>query len=109
MCEKNEKPSYYSILTADVRYDKNLSYGARLLYSEITALSGRDGYCSISNFYFADAYGVTDTTIQNWLKNLKDCGYIQISMIYEADSKAIVKRIITPIKGREKGEAVGGK
>ena len=98
MNEEDEKPSYYSVLTADVRYDKNLSYGARLLYSEITALSGRDGYCYASNSYFSKAYGVSDVSIQNWLKNLKDCGYIQVSVNYKADSKEVNKRIITPIK-----------
>lgn len=98
MSEENEKPSYYSILTADVRYDKSLSYGARLLYSEITALSGRDGYCYASNSYFMKAYEVSEGTLKCWIKNLKDCGYIQVSVTYKKDSKEVDKRTITPIK-----------
>ena len=38
-----EQPSYFSILTADVRYDKRLSDFARLLYSDITALCNKQG------------------------------------------------------------------
>ena len=44
-----ERPSYYSIITADVRYDKSLKDKAKLLYSEITALANKNGYCYASN------------------------------------------------------------
>ncbi|MGE9832701.1 conserved phage C-terminal domain-containing protein, partial [Ligilactobacillus salivarius] len=40
----NEKPGYYSILTANVRYDKRLKANEKLLFSEITALSNKYGY-----------------------------------------------------------------
>ena len=44
-----EKPSYFSILTADVRYDRRLGKpNARELYSEITALSNKDGYVMLA-------------------------------------------------------------
>ena len=38
-----EHPSCYSILTADVRYDKRLKPNEKLLFSEITALSNKRG------------------------------------------------------------------
>ena len=44
-----EQPSYYSILTANVRYDKELKANEKLLFSEITALSNRNGYCHATN------------------------------------------------------------
>ena len=42
----NEKNiSYYAVMTAEVRYDKELCPNAKLLYAEITALSNTKGYC----------------------------------------------------------------
>lgn len=95
-----EHPSYYSILTADVRYDKTLKPNEKLLFSEITALSNKRGYCNASNNYFAQLYDVTTVTASNWVKHLKDRGYIDVEMIY--DGKQIKERRIfvnsNPIK-----------
>ena len=65
-----EQPNYYSILTADVRYDKELTPNAKLLYSEITALSNKTGACWASNGYFAELYNVSKITISRWVNQL---------------------------------------
>ena len=49
----NEKPNYYSILPAIVRYDPDLTPTAKLLYSEITSLVNKTGICWASDKYFA--------------------------------------------------------
>ncbi len=87
-----EHASYYSILTADVRYDKRLKPNEKLLFSEITALSNKRGYCNASNNYFAQLYDVTTVTASNWVNHLKDRGYIDVEMIY--DGKQIKERRI---------------
>lgn len=93
-----EKPSYYSILTADVRYDRRLGKpNARELYSEITALSNKDGYCHASNSYFAKLYEVDDRTISRWLTLLENCGYLQRELIYKENSKQVKERRLYPI------------
>ena len=51
---ENERPNYYAIIPADVRYDKRLKPIERLLYGEITCLSNKEGYCFASSNYFAN-------------------------------------------------------
>ena len=91
----NESPSYYAIIPPDVRYDKQLPQGAKLLYSEITALSNKNGYCWASNDYFAKLYSVSIGTIKSWLKCLEDNSYIRRVVKYKNGSKEIEQRFIS--------------
>lgn len=72
-----QKPAYYSILTARVRYDNDLTMGAKILFSEITALSNKKGYCFATNGYFAKLYDVTQTTVSLWVKALIERKHIK--------------------------------
>lgn len=72
-----DNPSYYSILTAEVRYDKELTPLQKLLYSEITALANKTGVCWASNAYFAELYGVTDSWVSTSINQLVKRGYIK--------------------------------
>lgn len=92
--DHKEEPNYYAIIPANVRYDKRLIQGAKLLYGEITALSNQKGYCWASNNYFMKLYEVSRFTIQAWLKSLEDCGYINRQVIYKEGSKEIQARYI---------------
>jgi hypothetical protein len=89
-----EKPNYYSILIAEVRYDKRLKANEKLLYSEITCLTNSNGYCHASNGYFADLYSVSKVSISNWIKNLIKYGYIKSTIKYKDNSKEIEKRYL---------------
>ena len=74
------KKNYYAIIPADVRYNKNLTANAKLLYGELTALSNKYGYCFASNSYFAELYGVSNTSISKWISDLKANWHIQINL-----------------------------
>lgn len=89
-----EQPNYYAILTADVRYSKQINANEKLLYAEITALTHKEGYCWASNDYFAELYSCTPQAISKWIKNLKDNGFISCNYIYKEGSKEIQKRVI---------------
>jgi hypothetical protein len=90
-----EKPNYYAIIPAEVRYSKALIPNAKLLYAEITALCNMNGKCTASTEYFCRLYEVSRVSIQKWLKNLEDNNHIKRVNIYRQGSKEILTRVIT--------------
>jgi hypothetical protein len=90
-----ERPSYYCIITADVRYNNNLTDSEKLLFGEITALSNKNGYCSASNRYFGELYNCVRETISRRISHLKDEGLIEIEILKDGDK--IIGRRIYPI------------
>ena len=94
LMDRKEEPNYYAIIPANVRYDKRLIQGAKLLYGEITALSNQKGYCWASDGYFMKLYKVSRKTIQTWLKSLEDSGYISREVTYKEGSNEIDTRYI---------------
>ena len=74
------KINYYSVMPATVRYDKKISPSEKLLYSEITALANKEGYCYAQNRYFAKLYGVSTDTVSRWFSNLQKNGYVNIQV-----------------------------
>lgn len=66
------------------------------MFSEITALSNKWGYCTANNRYFSDLYAVHNSTVSRWLSQLKEFGYVTIDVdatkgnerkIYPSDQK----------------------
>ncbi len=90
-----ENPSFYSILTADIRYDLNLSANEKILFSEITAMMGKTGICWASNNYFAKLYNVSKETISRWINHLYKLNYICVQIIKDAETGQIIERSIT--------------
>lgn len=93
--QEMERPNYYAILPANVRYDKRLSANAKLLYCEISALANVKGYCYASNNYFSELFSVDSRSVQRWLYNLKDYGYITMDF---DDNKDLRTRKIFIVK-----------
>ena len=90
-----DKPTYYGVLPAEVRYHPKLNSSQKVLYTEIDALSRKQGYCFASNAYFADLYGVHKITISAWIKSLKQAGVIKVH--YEITNGNVEMRKITPL------------
>ena len=89
-----EKPNFYGIMPADVRYDKNLKPMEKILYTELTALANKEGYCFATNSYFAELYEVNKKTVSGWVSNLEKQGYVKIVLIYKKGTKEIIERRI---------------
>ena len=79
-----EKPGYWAVIPASVRYDEVIPPNAKLLYAEISALTGADGYCWATNEYFQKNFGLAERTVQRLLRSLEDAGYIKVE---DGDSK----------------------
>ena len=94
-----EKPNYYAIIPADVRYNNDLKDKAKLLYGEIVALSNKDGVCYASNKYFAELYDISITTVSLLIKDLIENGYLESEFLYKENSKEIDHRYLRIIKG----------
>ena len=89
----NPNPAYYSILTADVRYSKELSDFEKLLFSEISALTQKDGYCTASNAWLASLYGKTKETISRCISKLKKLGFIEVVEVWNDKKEVILRKV----------------
>lgn len=99
MNEINEKPGYYSILPASIRYDEELTSLEKLLYSEITSLCDKSGSCWAKNKYFANLFGKKEETISRNLKKLEKKNYIQI--LYKKVGTRIDQRAISIVQNSQ--------
>lgn len=90
-----EEPTYYGILPGNVRYDKRLKPMEKIMYTEITCLSNKYGYCFANNKYFANLYEVSKETVSRWVSNLVKCGHVSRLVKYKDNSKEVDKRYLT--------------
>ena len=86
-----ENPNYYSIITADVRYSKDLSCFEKLLYSDIASLTNKNGYCNASNKYFAKVFNKSVSSITKAVSNLVKHEFLE-SVLIKDDSNVIIER-----------------
>ena len=95
-----QQPNYYAIISAEVRYDNNLTANAKLLYAEITALLNINGECFATNKYFSNLYGKSVVTISKWVSELVANGYVSTYYTYKGGTKEIDRRYIRILKDK---------
>ena len=88
-----ERPNYYAVIPADVRYDDQIPANAKLLYGEISALVGKEGFCFANNGYFSQLYGLSERTITALIKGLKDKGYISVFLERDKSGQIVNRKI----------------
>lgn len=91
--DEQERPGYYAVIPADVRYDDSIPANAKLLYGEISALVGAGGFCYASNQYFADIYGMTEVSISRLFAKLEKAGYIRREAERDKEGHIIRRKI----------------
>ena len=85
---QQDKPNFYAIIPADVRYDEQIPPNAKLLYAEISSLIGKEGFCYASNAYFNETFGFSEQTVARLIAKLEDRGYVK--RVIERDNKGQV-------------------
>lgn len=88
-----EKPGYWAVIPAKVRYDETLRPNAKLLYAEITALANAEGYCWASNETMATWYGISPKTVGSLIQQLAQRGYIAVELLHDATNAITGRRI----------------
>lgn len=91
--EDDIRANYFAIIPAYIRYNKELKFGERLMYGEITALSNKEEYCYAKNKYFADLYEVSQSTISRWISHLAELNSIDVQIIRNERKEIIERRI----------------
>ncbi|MGS2738674.1 helix-turn-helix domain-containing protein [Sinomicrobium sp. M5D2P17] len=66
-----------------------------MLYAEITSLTNQLGFCYATNRYFEELFQVSTQSINFWLKQLEDLGYIQRHLYRDEGTKEILNRYIS--------------
>lgn len=98
MSDPLERPGYYAILPADVRYAA-ITPNAKLLFAEITALCNKSGVCWATNGYFAKLYNVSEKSVSRWVSELIDARFL----IAESSTKANGRRYLKPVTKLSRG------
>lgn len=93
MKENQEKVGYYSVIPATVLYNKELKANEKLLYTIITSLACKEGYCFASNKYLAEKLDVNPKTISSWISDLKNKNFIVVELIRNENNQIIQRKI----------------
>lgn len=89
--QEADRPGYFAVLPAKVRYDAELRPNAKLLYAEITALTNARGYCWISNERLGEWFGLSPKTVGALIAQLAGRGYLFVEILRD-EKQAITGR-----------------
>jgi len=90
------------LLSEHVTRNENLSYGAKLLFSDILQICKHYGWCRLQNRYFAKRYNTNKRTIKRWIASLMDeklikkrikLKYHRFIFLYEMSDNYVTRRI----------------
>jgi DNA-binding transcriptional ArsR family regulator len=102
-----EKPNFWSVTPAYIRYHEDLSDFAKLLYSEIMALSNKNGYCHANNNYFEVVFKKSQPTISKSITDLEELDLIKVGSRDGSEPRKITPQVkidYTPPKKKSLGE-----
>jgi tyrosine-protein phosphatase YwqE len=78
--DATREPGLICWIPTTILLDKRLDQGAKLLMIVILSIVKKtdQGRCFSTNEHLAGMFDVSERSIQNWLKQLKSCGYVRI-------------------------------
>lgn len=87
----------FGIMPHRLRKAENININAKFLFLALIELQHEKGYCYASNKYLAsqELNGVSVRSIQNWLNELEENGWIKTDIIRGEKNEVIQRRIYT--------------
>ena len=86
----------------EIWLDDNLTWSEKMLLVEIDSLSTLEKGCIATNEYLSNFFNLSKDRISKLISSLKSKGYIEVKLIYNGNTKQIIKREITTIGYRQK-------
>ncbi len=80
------------MISAEVLNDEKIPDGAKILYGEIRALCGSEGYCFATNEYLAKRRNRSKETVRAWITLLCELNYLKRVLIFEDDKRNVKER-----------------
>ena len=81
--EQEPRCNYFLMITYDVLTDRRLTDFQRLLFSAITGLCNKSGYCYARNEYFEKLFDKSTDTISKSIGKLVELGYLSRTIVYK--------------------------
>ena len=86
----------------EIWLDDNLTWSEKMLLVEIDSLATLEKGCIATNEYLSSFFNLSKDRISKLISSLKAKGYIEVKLIYNGDTKQIIKREITTRGYRKK-------
>lgn len=90
----------FSVIISEVMDSPFLPPGAKLLYTKISGLCNREGYCWATNKFLSEELFKSPCTIKRWLRILQDQGLILVHL--DLCDKGVARKIFLQIGIKEK-------
>lgn len=84
------KPEENIVIHKDIRFNPDLTFGEKMFYAEIDALS-KKGHCPFSSRLLSEFFGVSHQTILNWVKNLIRMNLVEVGIDYNYECRQFIK------------------
>ena len=95
--DKERQAGWTGYMDADVRYDTRLSSTAKVLMVEISALTNKEGYAWATNQYFAETFNISKSQVSRIVRQLAECGYINVYLNPGGDRYITITRNDRPV------------
>lgn len=70
--------AFWAVVPATVLYDDTIPANAKLLYGQITQMTGADGCCGMTNAQLAEPNGLCEDSVSRLIKALEKAGHIEL-------------------------------
>lgn len=106
--------AFWAVIPATVLYDDTIPANAKLLYGQITQMTGADGCCGMTNAQLAEPNGLSEDSVSRLVKALEKAGHIELRYTPDARDGHPTRSIYQvlqapPLTGKNADKLIGKK